>query len=353
MSPPRTKRPNEADERPSAPENPYYKAFGLTHDGEYTRIDVAWKAFEAENAHRRKEAVILNNAAINSFLTVTKLHEHSYMKDITRERCRAWKASLMNAPPKPGGRKAGAATINQRMAKMSQFLKFALAQDWVEKNPMEGLQLNARLVSAGRVRKMAFTDEQITRIVTSLQPFQHSPKSDKQEYFWAVMCLMCTGARLSEILELPRADIRKVEGIYCFVIEPGVNRLLKNRESARHVPVHSHLINLGFVEWLAQSKAQEAFPVICAKGKELMSIFFSEQTLKGFKTPALSLHSLRHTLTQKLARARTFPALQNRLLGHAIGSSVEDRVYLGSLEFSVKELSEAMEKVTFPTIPAA
>jgi hypothetical protein len=59
---------------------------------------------------------------------------------------------------------------------------------------------------------------------------------------------------------------------------------------------------------------------------------------------------LRHTLTQKLARARTYPALQNRLLGHAIGTSVEDRVYLGSLEFTVKELSEALEAVKFPLL---
>ena len=56
-------------------------------------------------------------------------------------------------------------------------------------------------------------------------------------------------------------------------------------------------------------------------------------------------------LTQKLTKARTFPALQHRLLGHAIGSSVEERVYLGSLTFEVKELTEAMEKVSFPLSP--
>ena len=90
------------------------------------------------------------------------------------------------------------------------------------------------------------------------------------------------------------------------------------------------------------------FPALVLKGSALVSLWFSEIVLKGFKTPAVSLHSLRHTLTQKLTRARTFPALQHRLLRHAIGSSVEERVYLGSLEFSVKELAEALEKVSFP-----
>jgi hypothetical protein len=37
-------------------------------------------------------------------------------------------------------------------------------------------------------------------------------------------------------------------------------------------------------------------------------------------------------VTQKLARARTFPPLQNRLLGYTIGTSVEERIYMGSME---------------------
>jgi integrase len=304
-----------------------------------------------ENAHRRKESVTLNNAALNSFLTVSKLHEHSYMKDITRERCKAWKAHLMSAPPKPGGRKAGAAAINARMAMFKQFMKFAVAQDWADKNPMEGLALNARLVSAGRVRKVGFSEDELVRIIKALQRFRESGKEEHIEYYWVIMALMVSGARLSEILELPRASIRQIQGIYCFVIEPGPGRLLKNRESARVVPIHSSLIDLGFLDWLAQANHVQTFPVLCDKGKELVSIFFSKRILRGWKTPAMSLHSLRHTLTQKLARARTFPALQNRLLGHAIGSSVEDRVYLGSLEFSVKELSEAMETISFPPSP--
>jgi len=83
------KRSNESKTRPTGTENPYYKAFGLTHGGEYTLIADAWKAFEIENVHRRHESVTLNNASLNSFLTITKLHECSYMKEITRERCRA------------------------------------------------------------------------------------------------------------------------------------------------------------------------------------------------------------------------------------------------------------------------
>lgn len=98
-------------------------------------------------------------------------------------------------------------------------------------------------------------------------------------------------------------------------------------------------------------EAGRVFPAMFLKGSALVSLWFSEIVLKGFKTPALSLHSLRHTLTQKLTKARTFPAIQHRLLGHTLGTAVEERVYLGSLEFEVKELAEAMEKVSFQLSP--
>ncbi len=52
----------------------------------------------------------------------------------------------------------------------------------------------------------------------------------------------------------------------------------------------------------------------------------------GIKRPALSLHSLRHTL---------------------IGKSVEERTYMAGLQFSVKDLSEALEAVKFPVLLTA
>jgi hypothetical protein len=39
-----------------------------------------------------------------------------------------------------------------------------------------------------------------------------------------------------------------------------------------------------------------------------------------------------------------------RLLVHRIGKNVEDQVYLGSLKYSVKELSEALEKIQLPCL---
>ena len=74
---------------------------------------------------------------------------------------------------------------------------------------------------------------------------------------------------------------------------------------------------------------ERVFPSMYQKGSPLPSMWFARmlKTL-GLKRPAVSLHSFRHTLTVKLAQARTFPPLQQRLLGHSLGKDVESRVYL-------------------------
>ena len=46
----------------------------------------------------------------------------------------------------------------------------------------------------------------------------------------------------------------------------------------------------------------------------------------------------------------TISPIQHRLLRHAIGTSVEERIYMGAMEYSVKELSEALEKIQMPCL---
>ena len=101
------------------------------------------------------------------------------------------------------------------------------------------------------------------------------------------------------------------------------------------------------------SRHVQLFPLLKghASGTSFVSLWFSRLlTQAGLKTPAPSLHSLRHTLAVKLERERTHYSLQRRLLGHSAGSDVESRVYLGSLTYTVGELSEALNKVRYPAL---
>jgi integrase len=173
-----------------------------------------------------------------------------------------------------------------------------------------------------------------------------------QEWYWAILMLAHSGCRATEVVQLLHSDIQQEEGIWFFnVVGTGEGRQLKNRASVRQVPIHSNLLKAGFLEWYQSQTDKRLFPLLFPYGVVKTTMTFTRLLRKlKLKRPSVTLHSLRHTMTIKLERARTHYSLMRRLLGHSIGKAVEDRVYFGSLNYSVKELAEAVEAVTFPPI---
>jgi integrase len=159
---------------------------------------------------------------------------------------------------------------------------------------------------------------------------------------------------VTEVLQLLTTDVQQEEGIWFIdIVGTGEGRQLKNRASIRQVPIHSNLLKAGFLDWhQAQTKKDKRlFPELFPYGAVKASLTFTRLLKRlNIKRPALTLHSLRHTMAIKLERAEIHYSRMRRLLGHSIGKAVEDRIYLGSLKYSVKELSEALEAVKFPSV---
>jgi len=132
----------------------------------------------------------------------------------------------------------------------------------------------------------------------------------------------------------------------------GKKQRLKNRMSKRVVPIHSAVIKAGFLEWVQAQQEGHLFPLLHPYGVAKSS-GWTAKLLKqvNLKRPSLTQHSLRHTVAVKLERARVHYSLMRRLLGHSVGKSVEERVYLNSLVYTPKELQEAVEAIRLPAIP--
>lgn len=72
---------------------------------------------------------------------------------------------------------------------------------------------------------------------------------------WVPWLCAYTGARVNEITQLRGMDVRKVDGIPCIHITPeaGTVKTVK----ARTVPLHPHLIEMGFFEWARRTKGKK------------------------------------------------------------------------------------------------
>lgn len=203
-------------------------------------------------------------------------------------------------------------TINRHLEHLGQIVEWALD---------EGLSLDPRLKPTkarlsdpvrDRDKKPAFTEEQLLKLFKSpvwqgskSEHFQTRPGPNVYEngIYWCPLIGAYTGARREEIAGLGVSDIITVDGITCFSIEDSEIRRIKNISSKRIVPVHSRLIQLGFLSYVKRQASQghtDIFPGLRepksgAHGKKVGRRM--RQIVDGVFGPSgarLSFQSLRH-----------------------------------------------------------
>src|SRR5262249_94101 len=143
-------------------------------------------------------------------------------------------------------------------------------------------------------------------------------------------------------------------------IREGDDRRVKNRTSIRDIPIHSKLIELGFMNFVAEQKEKGEIRLFSKLKKHRdgyggpVSKWFSEYhepsgvVLSNPKHELMGFHSFRHTVTTVLA-AKTDPLLHerviNQLLGHEKGQSESMKTYTHTID--IKTLKEAVEHIKY------
>ncbi len=202
----------------------------------------------------------------------------------------------------------------------------------------------------------AFTREQVKRILDEATENKRGLIT-KPHQKWGTIIAMYTGARLNEIAQLELDDINQADGIWCFEFTTAEDetdmKKLKNANSKRKVPIHSHLMDLGFlayVEDCRKTQCPRLFPDLSYSPKNgygrNLGRWFNESFLvkMGIKTPKLSFHSFRHTVTTELYRADVTPSIASSITGHQL-QGVQQQVYLKG--FNMEQLQGAIEKLDY------
>lgn len=165
----------------------------------------------------------------------------------------------------------------------------------------------------------------------------------KDGLFWVPIICALTGARRSEIAGLATSDIVQVMGIWCFDIKENGLRSLKNEETSRLVPIHSQLIELGFLEYVAaQKRSIELFPDMkplqseTSYGESIDHLFRLAMKDQLTDTVDKSFHSFRHHISTFLTNeADVKDSWRDVILGHKGKSTGEvfynDGIYMNNL----------------------
>jgi integrase len=205
-------------------------------------------------------------------------------------------------------------TVNTILAKLIAVMGWAVANDYLVKAYTSKLKFTKGTES----QREAFKRGQVEAIMSHANSL---PVSSWER--WGLSLLVVTGARVGEVLQLTKNDIKKESGHWCISInEESPDKSIKNKHSKRVVPLTDGA--LGFDLELFLSAIESGHLPSANK----MSVPRNSGILRGVikdvlgetKTENQTLHSLRHHMASSL-QARGVPApFTQGILGHASNS---------------------------------
>jgi integrase len=319
--------------------------FPVFDDGAPKRAEglSCWALFEAwVAATKRADATVRRSRGV--FLGMEARFPHASADALTARVAKAWISSLITE-------KRSAFTVaNIWLAVSKSVFGWGVEQELIKANPFAGIKVTKQKRTRERTGK-TFTTEEAAIILEACQRMTVLKTPLDRAKRWVPLLCAYTGARAGEMTQLRSEDVTKRGGVYFAHLTPRAGTIKGGK--ARTVPIHKHLVELGFVAFVQSRGPGPMFykpsssnkvvdplnpkrgPAVKARedlGEWVRSLGVSDKELSPN-------HAWRHTFLSKARQAGIEPALRFGITGHATKS--EGEAY-GQPE--PEELAEALKK---------
>jgi integrase len=231
------------------------------------------------------------------------------------------------------------ATVNKLLGTLSTVLQWGVNNGHLDKAYSKKLRYTKNTDST----RKPFSKDQVKDLMSYTQSL---PKDSFKK--WSVSLGVVTGARIGEIHQLTKGDIKQVEGVWCIDINEDGDKELKNKYSARLVPLVDGSYGFNLKEFLEFVEATPEGPLFSLKYKA-----FCQQVNTLIRIPLglqatggdLTFHSLRHSLASAMKAESISVGVAQSILGHSSQSITFD-LYGGNQQVGLEKLYDAL-KITF------
>ncbi|NHW94260.1 hypothetical protein G9X48_01785 [Cronobacter sp. HA18006] len=243
------------------------------------------------------------------------------------------------------GEKISPVRVENIMKELSSVFRVAVEDGKLTDNPLS--KLKKRKAIAGPAIIRSYSRDEIRRIF-SLPVFHGEDTPHGAMAYWIPIILYYCGARVEEIAQLRKGDIVEVDGTPCFRLTMGEGQSIK-MGNTRQFPIHSHLLELGFLDFV-QSCTYQLF----AEKSEVNGSYSYNYgrwwgnyirehglTRNGIKPT----HSFRHSLVTLFRDLDIREEIQDSILGHNENSSDRAKASHGYGEKSVEAQRRAIEQI--------
>jgi integrase len=285
--------------------------------------------------------------------------ETAHVTAITRKAVRNWKNALASWPRKATSIKEfqgmsfkkvieanatvgkpviSVRTTNRYLSAIAPFCQWLFDNEYIEADACRGMFLT---VDKEKRTVYPWSGDELKTIFSS--PLFHQCRGDKAEHqmgnvairdwrYWLPYIAAYSGARLGELAQLLTSDVRQLHGVWILHVTPeGADaKSVKTAGSARVVPVHSRLIDLGFLEYharLVERGANQLFPELepdtrghfSRTPSRFFAGYFADIGVKVDKSR--NFHSFRHSTADAFRRGGYMDETFAPLLGHTKGTT--------------------------------
>lgn len=247
------------------------------------------------------------------------------LKTHTREDMTSLKASLME------GRKP--LTVNKLLTRLSTILTWAVNSGYLEKTYNKGLKITKGAESG----RKAFTPAQVTKVMEAMGQL---PEDSWKR--WAMSLGVITGARIGEVFQLTKEDVRKVGDVVVIDLNETGNKSLKNKHSTRIVPLVDGAYGFDLQAFLrfVGSCTDKLFDRVSHNFTRVLN-----ETLRDIvgveSGEGLTFHSLRHSLASLMKHNGIQVSIVQDILGHSSQTITFD-LYGGDMRLAIGKLEAAL-----------
>jgi len=247
------------------------------------------------------------------------------------------------------------ATVAKKISFIGTMLQTAFDAGFIQQNVARGMRIPKKKVQS--VRRRAFsTDELITIFTSSIYNGNKRFSSVGEAAIWVPRLALVTGARLEEICQLKATDLTEDAsyGPLMRISDEGKKQRIKTNSSRRTIPLHSMLIDagfLGYVKKIEQKGHEWLFPELEPNLHGKRGAEFGRWFARYLRSPKgchiidrrVVFHSFRHTFKTLCREAGISEEIHDALTGH-VGTTV-GRNY-GHVPLSA--LVDGVSRIKFP-----
>jgi len=216
----------------------------------------------------RKQRILAQRrhcVAVNRFV---ELHGDLPVRSITRQHVKGYITHMESCPdqrrvpvkqrgtlidPGPDVRRIAAPTVERHLISIKALLTFCVEQDWCTTNVADGLKAPKDGRKKASKRRPWTLDERRAVLAQAIKE-----DDENGDMPWIIRLAIYTGARLEELCQLARDNVREIEGITCIEIDDLSERNVKTGGSVRIVPLHPAIAR-GFLDWVRKGHGERVF----------------------------------------------------------------------------------------------